>query len=66
MNVFLLVEEYEQDTYLNKRKEAASPFSSIMGVYSEREKAEREKIHFEEQKEKNDQCSYLIEERPVL
>ena len=66
MNVFLLVEEYEQDTYLNKRKEPASPFSTIVGVYAEQEKAEREKKHFEEQKEKNDQHSYLIEERPVL
>lgn len=66
MTVFLLVEEYEQDTYFNKRKEPASPFSSIIGVYSDREKAEKEKKHFEDYKEKSDQHSYIIEERPVL
>lgn len=66
MNVFLLVEEYEQDTFFNKRKEPASPFSTVIGIYGEREKAEKEKIHFEEQKEKSDKCSYFVEERPVL
>jgi len=66
MNVFLLVEEYEQDTFFNKRKESASPFSTVVGIYEEREKAEKEKIHFEERKEKSDKCSYFVEERPVL
>ena len=65
MNVFLLIEEYEQDAFFNKRKEPASPFSSIIGVYKEQEKAEKEKTYFEEQKEKNG-CSYFVEERPLL
>ena len=66
MNVFLLIEEYEQDHYQNKRKEPASPFSSIVGIYQDRVKAEREKESLELYKEKNDLCSYFIEERPVL
>lgn len=65
MNVFLLVEEFEQDTYSNKRGEPASPFSSIIGVYEDKEKAEYEKKCFEEQKDKNG-CSYFVEERPLL
>ena len=66
MNVFLLIEEYEQDSFFNKRKEPASPFSTIVGVYGDRNKAEKEKEMFEGQKDKGDQCSYMIEERPVL
>ena len=66
MNVFLLVEEYEQNSFVNKRGELASPYSSVMGVYSEKEKAEKEKKHFEDQNEKNEDCSYFVEERPLL
>lgn len=66
MNVFLLIEEYDQNSYINKRKESASPFSSVMGVYENQEKAEREKEQYEKQKNKDDSCSYFIEERPLL
>lgn len=66
MNVFLLIEEYEQDNFINKRGERASPYSSVMGVYEEKEKAEKEKQHFEEQSNKNERCSYFLEERPLL
>ncbi len=66
MNVFLLIEEYEQDSFFNKRKEPASPFSSVVGIYEDKNKAEREKKQFESQKETDDQCSYFIEERPLL
>ena len=66
MTVFLLIEEYEQDEYLNKRKEPASPFGSIMGVYQKREKAERDLTAFEEMKPKNESRSLYIEERPLL
>lgn len=66
MNVFVLVEEYEQDKFVNKRGESASPYSSIMGIYEDAEKANREKAHFEEQNKKNDDCSYFVEERPLL
>lgn len=66
MNVFVLVEEYEQDVFFNKRGDPASPYSSIIGIYEDKDKAEREKEHFEEQNKKNDGCSYFVEERPVL
>ena len=66
MNVFLLVEEYEQDSFSNKRGEPASPFSSIIGIYAERDKAEIEKKYFEEQSKKSKDCTYFIEERPLL
>lgn len=65
MNVFILVEEYEQDVYLNKRGEPASPYCSAIGVYEDKEKAEREKKHFEAQNN-NEGCAYYIEERPLL
>lgn len=66
MNVFVLVEEYDQDKYVNKRGDKASPFSSIVGVYQEREKAEREKESMEEYDKKNESCTYIIEERLLL
>lgn len=70
MNVCLLIEEFDQDNYVNKRGEKASPFSSIVGVYEDREKAEKEKEHLEEydkqNSKQNESCSYLIEERPLL
>ena len=66
MNVFVLVEEFEQSFFLNKRGEPASPFSSIVGIYADKEKAEHEKRSFEEYGKDNNLHSYLIEERPLL
>lgn len=70
MNVCLLIEEYDQNSYTNKRGEKASPFSSIVGLYEDREKAEREKEQMEEYNKKNskqsESFSYIIEERPLL
>lgn len=65
MNVFLLVEEYEQDVYSNKRGEPASPYSSVVGVYEDQIKAEKEKEHFEEHN-RSEGHSYYVEERPLL
>lgn len=65
MNVFLLVEEFEQDTFSNKRGEPASPYSTIIGIYEDKDKAEHEKNCFEERNQNSD-CSYFIEERPLL
>ena len=71
MNVYLLVEETDQSefTYSN---ESAEPVSSIVGVYGDRDKAEREKERLDRENTENakkldaDSYTYFIEERPVL
>lgn len=72
MNVFLLIEELDQDEFKSQSGWKAAPLSTVVGVYSEREKAEREKETYELQSkediEKNNcaPCTYIIEERPIL
>lgn len=71
MNVYVLIEEIEQEDYICNG-EKADPVSLIVGVYEDREKAEREKDRLSEasaedvRKFNADPCSYIIEERPLL
>ena len=72
MNVYLLIEELEQKEFSDSNGWDAAPITTVVGVFSDREKAEKEKITWEqnaiEDEEKNncDPCTYYIEERPVL
>ena len=71
MNVFLLVEEIEQSEFTCDG-ESAEPISSVLGVYEDKNKAEREKERLDKENIENiknnnaDPCSYFIEERPIL
>jgi hypothetical protein len=71
MNVYLLMEEIDQSEFTNCN-ESAEPISSVLGVYKDRDKAEREKKRLDEEnmeavKTQNaDPVAYFIEERPVL
>ena len=72
MNVYILIEEAEQNEFVNKDGDSAEGISTIVGVYGNREKAEKEKAYldaFEKENEKKYSCDplyYLIEERPVI
>lgn len=71
MNVYLLVEEIEQKEF-TCNGEPAEPISSVLGVYENRSKAEKEKERLDQENEEDvkqyhsDPCSYFIEERPIL
>lgn len=72
MDVFLLIEEVTQDEFRNKFGIKADPLINIIGIYSEKEKAEKEKEQFtiaaqKEAKQKGEEPNiYYLEERPVL
>ena len=71
MNVYLLIEEVDQSEFTNY-DESAEPISSVLGVYEDREKAEREKKRLVEENivaagvQNTNPAAYFIEERPVL
>ena len=72
MNVYLLVEETEQEEFTDKHGDSAAAFSTIVGVYETRERAEKEQHAMEDMSKRNekefgcDPLFYFIEERPVL
>lgn len=72
MNVYILIEEAEQNEFVNKNGDSAEGISTIVGVYGDREKAEKEKAYLDalaKENEKKYSCDplyYLIEERPVI
>ena len=71
MSVFILLREVEQNDYWGEFG-YADPTTTILGVYADRVKAEKELERLEEEDERLveelgcDPTSYLIEERPVL
>ena len=72
MNVYLLIEETDQDEFVDRNGDSAAAFSTIVGVYESRERAEKEQNAMEEMSKRNekelgcDPLFYFIEERPIL
>lgn len=72
MNVYLLIEETDQDEFTNRDGDSAAAFSTIVGVYENQERAEKEREEMDKAakkavKETNaDPLYYFIEERPIL
>ncbi len=64
MYVYILIEETDQDDFLNKSGDIADSSSTIVGVYSTAEKAKKEKEIMAEDNDKS--VCYIIEERAVL
>lgn len=67
MNVYVLIEETSQDDFVDANRNMAEASSTIIGIYEDRSRAEKEKERLDEIKHYgcNLNC-YLIEERPVL
>ncbi len=72
MYVYLLIEETDQNEFNNRFHITAEPRSTVIGVYSTREAAEKEKERMDFQAKENareydaDPQCYIIEERPIL
>ena len=72
MNVYVLIEETSQDDFTDADRNMAEASSTIIGIYEDRSRAEKEKERLDEISKSNktnygcDLNCYLIEERPVL
>ena len=72
MNVYVLLEERDQPEFVDNYGEEAVPSTTILGVYKDKDRADKEAERLTTENLKNeeeletDPVYYYVEERPVL